>query len=277
MAANHAFLLLSGFTRNELESISPSEFFYGDEGVVALARAKASSEGVIEAVPAVTRDNEQLLVDIHAHPVGSPPQAILLQVGATSDRLRDEQRSLSEKEQLATLIDISEALLESSGTALSDIIQLSGKLLSAAAVGVYRVSSQGPDYELEGHLPDGFPLTLPSTDLDPLDRPSQWSIGTRPDHPLQRAARSLGLKALRTSPLGTSSAWVGLLVVGWRELQDVPSDAIGLMEILANRAAVPLWYRLLNCGFRVPVSAGTDCFLNRVNSRLPGSDRAYDP
>ncbi len=40
-------------------------------------------------------------------------------------------------------------------------------------------------------------------------------------------------------------------------------------------AAVPLWYRLLNCGFRIPASAGTDCFLNRIRSRLPGSDRAY--
>ena len=234
LAANHSFLLLSGFTRNELEAISPSDFFYGDEGVVALARAKASSEGSIEAVPALSRDGEPLLVDILAYPVGSPPQAILLRVQATSDRLRDEQRSLSEKEQLATLIEITTVLLESTPNALSDIILLSGKLLSAAAAGVYRVSSVGPEYELVGHLPDGFPATLPSTDLDPLDRPSQWSIGTRPDHPLQRAARSLGLKALRTSPLGTASAWVGLLVVGWRELQDVPADAIGLMEILAN-------------------------------------------
>jgi hypothetical protein len=40
-------------------------------------------------------------------------------------------------------------------------------------------------------------------------------------------------------------------------------------------ASVPLWYRLLNCGFRLPASAGTDCFLNRIWSRLPGSDRAY--
>lgn len=234
LAANHSFLLLSGFTRSELESISPSDFFYGDEGVVALARAKASSEKTIESVPTITRDGEQLLVDIRAYPVGSPPQAILLRVGATSDRLREEQRSLSEMEQLATLIEITGALLNSTPSALADIIQLSGKLLSAAAVGIYRVSSVGPEYELEGHLPDGFPSSLPSTDLDPLDRPSQWSIGTRPDHPLQRAARSLGLKALRTSPLGTASAWVGLLVVGWRELQDVPADAIGLMEILAN-------------------------------------------
>lgn len=39
--------------------------------------------------------------------------------------------------------------------------------------------------------------------------------------------------------------------------------------------AVPLWYRLLNCGFRLPATAGTDCFLNRIRSRLPGSDRVY--
>jgi hypothetical protein len=36
-----------------------------------------------------------------------------------------------------------------------------------------------------------------------------------------------------------------------------------------------LWHRLLNCGFRLPASAGTDCFLNRVVSRLPGGDRVY--
>ena len=91
LAANHSFLLLSGFTRNELEAISPPDFFYGDEGVVALARAKASTEGNIEAVPAVTRDGEQLLVDIRAYPVGSPTQAVLLLVTATSDRGCREQ------------------------------------------------------------------------------------------------------------------------------------------------------------------------------------------
>ena len=42
-----------------------------------------------------------------------------------------------------------------------------------------------------------------------------------------------------------------------------------------HAAALPLWYRLLNCGFRIPASAGTDCFLNRIPSRLPGADRVY--
>ncbi|HLV01313.1 MAG TPA: CehA/McbA family metallohydrolase, partial [Acidobacteriota bacterium] len=32
---------------------------------------------------------------------------------------------------------------------------------------------------------------------------------------------------------------------------------------------------LLNCGFRIPASAGTDCFLNRVPGRVPGEDRVY--
>jgi hypothetical protein len=50
-------------------------------------------------------------------------------------------------------------------------------------------------------------------------------------------------------------------------------DSVDLNNAYA--AAVPLWYRLLNCGFRLPASAGTDCFLNRVVSYLPGADRAY--
>ena len=37
----------------------------------------------------------------------------------------------------------------------------------------------------------------------------------------------------------------------------------------------PLWHCLLNCGFRLPASAGTDVFLNRLRVRLHGGDRAY--
>jgi hypothetical protein len=57
---------------------------------------------------------------------------------------------------------------------------------------------------------------------------------------------------------------------------DVALGKIDSLDVNAGfEATVPLWYRLLNCGFRMPASAGTDCFLNRIRSRLPGSDRAY--
>lgn len=57
---------------------------------------------------------------------------------------------------------------------------------------------------------------------------------------------------------------------------DVALGKIDTIDLNASYAGtVPLWYRLLNCGFRLPPSAGTDTFLNRIPSRLPGGDRAY--
>jgi hypothetical protein len=58
---------------------------------------------------------------------------------------------------------------------------------------------------------------------------------------------------------------------------DVALGKVDSIDVMGSNhvATMPLWYRLLNCGFKVPASAGTDCFLNRVRSRLPGQDRVY--
>lgn len=57
---------------------------------------------------------------------------------------------------------------------------------------------------------------------------------------------------------------------------DVALGRIDTLDLNASYAGtIPLWYRLLNCGFHLPASAGTDTFLNRINSRLPGGDRVY--
>lgn len=58
---------------------------------------------------------------------------------------------------------------------------------------------------------------------------------------------------------------------------DVARGKIDSIDVMGSNhvANLPLWYRLLNCGFRIPASAGTDCFLNRIPSQLPGADRVY--
>lgn len=58
---------------------------------------------------------------------------------------------------------------------------------------------------------------------------------------------------------------------------DVALGKIDSMDIMGSnhRANMPLWYKMLNCGFHIPAAAGTDCFLNRIPSRLPGQDRVY--
>lgn len=60
----------------------------------------------------------------------------------------------------------------------------------------------------------------------------------------------------------------------------IPIDvALGKVDTLdinnSWAASLALWYRLLNCGFRLPATAGTDVFLNRIGSNLPGGDRVY--
>ncbi len=57
---------------------------------------------------------------------------------------------------------------------------------------------------------------------------------------------------------------------------DVALGKIDTLDINNSYAgSVPIWHRLMNCGFRVPATAGTDVFLNRIDSRLPGGDRVY--
>jgi len=61
----------------------------------------------------------------------------------------------------------------------------------------------------------------------------------------------------------------------------VPVDAaLGRIDTLdvmgpGYEASLRLWYRLLNCGFRLPAAAGTDVFLNRITSYPPGWGRCY--
>jgi hypothetical protein len=58
---------------------------------------------------------------------------------------------------------------------------------------------------------------------------------------------------------------------------DVALGTVDSIDVMGSnhQANMAIWYRLLNCGFAVPASAGTDCFSNRVPARLPGEARVY--
>jgi PAS domain S-box-containing protein len=266
LEVNHAFLLLTGYSRNELAALSAADLIQETETLELLQEAE--DEQAHKTSMAI-RDGSSLLVDLDSFPIGNPRQAILIKARLTAERLRAEQRARSVSQRLANFIDVTSMLLDRSEAVLPALIDLAGELLSATAVGVYRVSPQGPDYLLEGEMPEGFPATLASTDLDPLDRPSLWAIGTRPDHPLHRAARSLGLRALRSAPLGDPKAWVGLLVAGWRELEEMPDDAIALMEVLAN-----LVHAKILVGMQREVLVGFEVDLSRAQQELQAQFQA---
>jgi hypothetical protein len=65
-------------------------------------------------------------------------------------------------------------------------------------------------------------------------------------------------------------------------IKELPVDlALGhqtAMDVLSNNdenATMEMWYRLLNCGFRVGISAGTDSFTNVVDHYVAGGGRVY--
>jgi len=52
-------------------------------------------------------------------------------------------------------------------------------------------------------------------------------------------------------------------------------DVLSYSNCVSGNAELDLWYRLLNCGFRLPASAGTDAAVNRLDSNPPGGFRVY--
>ena len=65
-------------------------------------------------------------------------------------------------------------------------------------------------------------------------------------------------------------------------IKELPVDlALGqqtAMDVLSNNdenATMEMWYRLLNCGFHVAISAGTDAFTNVVDHYAAGGGRVY--
>jgi TolB protein len=67
--------------------------------------------------------------------------------------------------------------------------------------------------------------------------------------------------------------------VGARELPvDLALGQVDAIDVMSNNdeiAAMQLWYRLLNCGFRLAISAGTDSFTNVADHYTAGGSRVY--
>jgi PAS domain S-box-containing protein len=247
LSANHAFLLLTGYSRSEVTELRPAALFPDTAGEEALARilnAWGSADVELEEIPLQTRQGEVVRVDAQARASRAPAEAILVQLAPTGARQQIEQAAMATADRIARMRGLAELLLQPSANALLEILPAARELLTADGVGVYAVSPSGPEYLLQGSLPADFPAFLPAGALDALPQPTQWSLGQRPDHPLYRAGRSAGFATLRTAPLGTATAWIGMLVAAWRQETAPPPEAESLMAIIANLAHAALLLQL---------------------------------
>ena len=243
LAANHAFLLLTGYARTELASLLPAALFpetAGEEALGRILNAWGSVDVELHEVPLKTREGEVIRVDLQARASSASAEAILIQLRAAGVRQQAEHVRLATAGRLDRLSDLAGLLLDPDQETLAGMIPAARELLTADGLGVYAVSPEGPEYFLVGSLPTDFPASLPAGALDALPQPTQWTIGQRPDHPLYRAGRSAGFSTVRTAPLGTATAWVGMLVAGWRQAESIPDEAQALTILLADLAHAAL-------------------------------------
>ena len=107
------------------------------------------------------------------------------------------------------------------------------------------------------------------------DTTNPWDIPTNAD--LAGRARAQGGVASYTHPANNIDDPYRSAYSGKGIPVDVALERIDTLDVMGfgYAASVPLWYHVLNCGFRIPAAAGTDCFRNRITSSPPGWGRSY--
>ena len=237
ITCNHAFLLLSGYARTDLDSLTTSEIFVNEEGREVLDQLDEcweTSDCEYLDVPMRTQAGKVVPIDLEAHPIAPPRTAILLIAKPSSQRTATVVHREMQRTRLTTLASMTREALEYGDQAVAAILDMTAQLLSARYVAVYRGSASNPDYMIEGSLPPEFPEHLGPEIPAELPAITSWTLGQRASHELQRAARAAELQSLQTALIGTENARIGLLVIGWDSENEPPADSLQLIEIIAS-------------------------------------------
>lgn len=234
MACNHAFLMLTGYSRTDIEILNPAALFPGDEATASLSSILKLAEQPgrrLPKIPLVVRDGSTSQVEINTLPVNSSVGAQVFTIQVAGYAKRRQERQTAESERLSALNDISRLLVRSETGSLPTFLEISRQALCASHLGIYRVSPNSPEYALDGELPPGFPATLPTSDLT---QTGKWTIGQRSSHALHKAAKAAGYQAVRSVALGTQKAWIGILVAVWENKDSLTEDVDPLLAIIGN-------------------------------------------
>ncbi len=268
LTCNHALLLLTGFSRPELESMRASDLLQGEPGARALAELQDLEPGktfTAQEVPLLSRESSPALVDIEAAVVGQHGSPVLLTAGLSEERRRQEARTGSRQSRLDALAGVARSMLGGGVAQLPSSLEAARGAMQADGLAVYRVSPHQPDYVLDGTLPRSFPESLPAREIKAMNRTSRWIKGERPEGPLPKAARADGLESLHMAPIGGRNAWVGLLVAGWKRADDVPEEAGDLLSVLAS-----LCHAAIQLGMQEATSAEMGAALKGLQAEASG-------
>jgi PAS domain S-box-containing protein len=268
LAHNHAFLLLSGYARTDLDTLTGTDLFPSEPGEQALANITEAWEGpelCLQSVPLKTRQGETQPVNLRVRPIPPNRSAFLILFESIDVQAQDQKSREPQFQHFDSIAQMSALILDGTVAAIPSVLELAAKLLRASYVGLYRVSPTAPEYILSGSLPSPFPKSLPAAELGPLQRNASWSRGQSPEHQLHKAARETGSALLLTTLTGSPTAWIGVLVSGWRDPKAIPSDAEPVMRSIAR-----LCHIAVLLGLQKATAADTEKKLTEVQAEGQG-------
>lgn len=236
ITCNHEFLLLTGYSRKELDDLTLSELLItsNSDPMEMISSCWENPDCEFEDISLKTRTAELVFVDIEAHPITPPRTSIMLIIRRSSLRTSKISKQLAERERMHLLVQIGNLVLEDEDGAIPSVLDLARNLLRATCVATYHVSPNSPNYVLNGSLPAEFPENMPTSSIGHLAKFTTWKLGQRTKNDLHKSARAADLEVLHTTLIGEPNAWVGLLVVGWKNAVDVPEDSEPLAQVIGS-------------------------------------------
>jgi len=97
---------------------------------------------------------------------------------------------------------------------------------------------------------------------------TQWSDDYPANYEQAMKAKAQGAVVTQVHPSAESGEYPVDLALG-------AMDALDVMSQADEETVAETWYKLLNCGLRCSISAGTDSFLNVMYFLIPGANRVY--
>lgn len=217
IAANRYIAELSGYTRDELlhlhlETLLPQ-----------IINVKEDQDHVLELhskhgyeIDFINRRKQKVNTNVRAQKIGRTKQWAIYKIRPASRERRKQLEEESDKKQLNAILRLSQVLQgQELETALSEIAQVSIKLLTAMSVGIYTVSSNHPQLKTAArHDPeDVLPDAISTADYFSHYQSYTFSPPFKPPlSPLQQLAIECDASFLITAPIKDTQSVSGLLV-----------------------------------------------------------------
>lgn len=229
---------LTGWTREELASQLLAEVILDKDALAMIHALEPGAARTLLNVPIRTRLSNPLTVDLRVSTLKDSGDVLALLQATLSDERQQLNVEKARQAQLAAgLHHILELFEAPNGGTLNVAAEKIAQLFGADAVGIYRISPNSQNFQLEAgwHLPPTLPPQLKLQESLNLQYPFTWSHHQRDNNALTLSARAANWANMIYAPLGGAPVAMGAVFVAYHANKTPPAQATLYLEVIARQ------------------------------------------